>query len=178
MPDVAVDSPSPARLWPVGAVVVLAVAAAVFLVRLGDRAVTSEEMRWAEVVREMRASGDYLHPTINGHTYYDKPVGSYWLIVAASHLTGGVNETAARLPAALAGWLGVLFVMLLGRRLYDERTAVLAGAILATSFGRARSPDPGRSRPPAADDSRRWCERTVGPFSPECRGLSSPGPPC
>ena len=50
-------------------------------------------------------NGAFLHPTINGQTYYDKPVGSYWLIVAASYLTGDVDETAARLPAAAAGWL-------------------------------------------------------------------------
>ena len=114
---------------------VLAGAAALFLVQLGARGVVSEEMRWGEVAREMRASGDYFHPTINGRIYYDKPLGSYWLIVAASHLTGGVNETAARLPAAVAGWVGVLLVMLLGRRFYDTPTALLAGAILATSFG-------------------------------------------
>ena len=114
---------------------VLAGTAALFLVQLGARGVVSEEMRWGEVAREMRTSGDYFHPTINGRTYYDKPLGSYWLIVAASHLTGGVNETAARLPAAVAGWGGVLLVMLLGRRFYDAPTALLAGAILATSFG-------------------------------------------
>ncbi len=109
--------------------------AALFLTRLGDRALTSEEVRWATVAREMRASGDALHPTINGGAYPDKPVGSYWLVVAASYLTGGVDETAARLPAALAGVLGVWLLVGLARRLTDDGTALLAGAILATSFG-------------------------------------------
>lgn len=122
------------RFRSAGTCAVLAAAAVLFGANLGDRAVVSEELRWAEVAREMRASGDYLHPTINGHTYFDKPVGSYWPIVAASYLTGGVDETAARLPAAVAAWVGVLLTILLGRRLYDDRTAVLAGAILATSF--------------------------------------------
>ena len=117
------------------AAAVLATAAALFLARLGDRAVVSEEVRWAEVAREMRAAGDYLHPTLNGRTYYDKPVGSYWLIVLASRLTGGVDETAARLPAAVAGWAGVLLVVWLGRRLFDAPTGLLAGAVLATSYG-------------------------------------------
>lgn len=106
-----------------------------FLVRLGDRAVVSEEFRWAEIAREMRATGDYLHPTINGQTYYDKPVGSYWLIVAASYVTGGVNETAARLPAAISGVIGVGLVVVLARKFYEARVALLAGAILATCFG-------------------------------------------
>ena len=61
----------------------------------------------------MRLSGDYFHPTINGRTYFDKPVGSYWLIVAASLVTGQVDELAVRLPAAIAGIVGVGVVMLL-----------------------------------------------------------------
>jgi 4-amino-4-deoxy-L-arabinose transferase-like glycosyltransferase len=119
----------------IGAVGVLIASAALFFPRLGDRAVVSEEFRWAEVAREMRLTGDWFHPTINGRTYYDKPIGSYWLILVASFWTGEVDETTARLPAAISAWLGVLLVMLVAARLYDGRTAVLAGAILATSFG-------------------------------------------
>ena len=121
--------------FPVALTLLLLATAALFLTRLGDRALTSEEVRWATVAREMQASGDPVHPTINGGAYYDKPVGSYWLIVAASYLTGGVTETAARLPAALSGVLGVWLLVGLARRLTDDGTALLAGAILATSFG-------------------------------------------
>ena len=63
---------------------ILLASALLFLTRLGDRAVVSEEVRWAEVAREMHISGDYFHPTINGQLYYDKPVGSYWLILLAA----------------------------------------------------------------------------------------------
>ena len=126
---------TPRLPFPVALTLLLLATAALFLTRLGDRALTSEEVRWATVAREMRASGDPVHPTINGSAYYDKPVGSYWLIVAASGLTGGVTETAARLPAALAGVLGVGLLVGLARRLTDDGTALLAGAILATSFG-------------------------------------------
>src|SRR5262245_4989815 len=111
---------------------VLALAALLFLGRLGERALWSEEVRWAEIPREMQLNADYLHPTINGQTYYDKPLGSYWLVLAASWLRGGINETAARLPCALFGLLGVALVMLIARRLFDERTAILAGVILAS----------------------------------------------
>ncbi|MFL5331527.1 MAG: ArnT family glycosyltransferase [Gemmataceae bacterium] len=114
---------------------VLAIASILFLPRLGERGVVSEEFRWAEVAREMRLSGDYFHPTLNGQSYYDKPLGTYWLIVAASFFTGEVNETAVRLPPACAGLLAVFLVMSLARRIYDERTALWSGLILATSFG-------------------------------------------
>ena len=123
------------RAHRLGAPAILALTAALFGIGLGEREVVSEELRFAEVAREMRLTGDYLHPTINGRSYYDKPLGSYWLIVAASHLTGGVDEAAARLPAAVAGWLGVLLAMLLAARLYDTRTALFAGAVLATCYG-------------------------------------------
>lgn len=119
------------RLW---AVAVLALTAALFFSRLGARALWSSEFRWAEIAREMRLSSNYFWPTINGRVYYDKPLGSYWLVLAAAQVTGRVDETASRIPCAIAGLLGVAFLMLLARRLYDERTAVIAGFILATSF--------------------------------------------
>jgi 4-amino-4-deoxy-L-arabinose transferase-like glycosyltransferase len=123
-----------ARLESLPFLAVLVLAALLYFVRLGDRALWSEEVRWAEIAREMRLNDDYLWPTINGHTYYDKPLGSYWLVVAASWLRGGVDETAARLPCAVSGLLGVLLIMLVARRLFDDRSAILAGIILATSF--------------------------------------------
>ena len=113
----------------------LLIAGILFFARLGERGVVSEEVRWAEIAREMRETGDYFHPTINGRVYYDKPVVSYWLIVAVSYLTGSVDETAARFPAAAAGLLAVGLIIGLGRRLYGDGAGLLAGAILATNFG-------------------------------------------
>ncbi len=120
--------------WRAGAAAVLALAAAMFFSRLGARALWSSEFRWAEIAREMQLTSRYFWPTINGRVYFDKPLGSYWLVLAATWITGGLNETAARLPSAMAGLLAVLLLMLLGRRLYDDRVALLAGVVLATSF--------------------------------------------
>jgi len=113
---------------------VLILAAILFLARLGARALWSSEFRWAEIAREMIVTHNYFWPTINGHVYYDKPLGSYWLVIFSTPLTGGLNEAATRLPCAIAGILAVALLMLLVRRLYDARTAILAGVILATSF--------------------------------------------
>jgi 4-amino-4-deoxy-L-arabinose transferase-like glycosyltransferase len=113
---------------------VLILAAILFLVRLGARALWSSEFRWAEIAREMLATHNYFWPTINGHVYYDKPLGSYWLVIFSTPFTGGLDEAATRLPCAIAGIVAVAILMILVRRLYDARTAILAGVILATSF--------------------------------------------
>jgi 4-amino-4-deoxy-L-arabinose transferase-like glycosyltransferase len=113
---------------------ILGSAAVLFFARMGSRALWSSEFRWGEIAREMRVTSNYFWPTINGVVYYDKPLGSYWLVVLASFVTGGVNEIAARMPCAVAGLLGVALMMLMTRRLYDARSALLSGFILATSF--------------------------------------------
>ena len=113
---------------------VLIFAAILFFVRLGARALWSSEFRWAEIAREMLVTHNYFWPTINGHVYYDKPLGSYWLVIFSTPFTGGLNEAATRLPCAIAGLLAVAILMRLVRRLYDARTAILGGVILATSF--------------------------------------------
>ena len=113
---------------------VLILTAILFFARLGARALWSSEFRWAEIAREMIVTHNYFWPTINGHVYYDKPLGSYWLVIFSTPFTGGLNEAATRLPSAIAGMLAVCLLMLLTRRLYDARTAIISGVILATSF--------------------------------------------
>lgn len=128
-----VGNPRWERLLPV---LVLAGTAVLYFARLGDRALWSEEVRWAEIPREMIRTGDLFWPTINSHSYYDKPVGSYWLVLASAPLAGGVNELASRLPSAAAGVLAVGLLIALTRRFApDTRVAALAGAVLATSYG-------------------------------------------
>jgi len=113
---------------------VLILSAILFFARLGARALWSSEFRWAEIAREMLVTHNYFWPTINGRVYYDKPLGSYWLVIFSTPFTGGLNEAATRIPCAIAGVLAVAILMILVRRLYDARAAVLSGVILATSF--------------------------------------------
>jgi len=112
----------------------LGVAGLLFLPALGARAFQGGEYRWGEIVREMLASGNFFWPTIHGSVYFDKPLGSYWLVVAAASLLGGLDEAATRLPSALAGLLAVACLLGIARRLYDDRSAMLAGLVLASSY--------------------------------------------
>src|ERR1700692_3997477 len=120
--------------WRKIALVGLCLAAILFFARLGARALWASEFRWAEIAREMQLTSNYFWPTINGHPYYDKPLGTYWLVIASTWVTGGMNEAAARLPCAIAGMLAVTFLISIGRRLYDLKPGGVAACILATSF--------------------------------------------
>ena len=106
-----------------------------FFVGLGRPAISdSDEAFYAEAAREMVAGGDWVTPHYNGQYRFEKPVLYYWL-AALSYLGAGVSEFAARVPSAVAGLLLVLTTYACARRWYDEATALLAGAITATSFG-------------------------------------------
>jgi 4-amino-4-deoxy-L-arabinose transferase-like glycosyltransferase len=116
------------------ALAVLLLTAILYFVRLGARALWASEFRWAEIAREMLLTHNYFWPTINGRVYFDKPLGSYWLVLASVWITGGIDEATTRIPSAIAGILAVALLILLTRRLYGLRTGVVAGFILATSF--------------------------------------------
>jgi 4-amino-4-deoxy-L-arabinose transferase-like glycosyltransferase len=60
-----------------------------------------DEDRYAEIPREMLASGDWVVPHLNGIPYLEKPALGYWL-GAISIRAFGHNPFAVRLPAALS----------------------------------------------------------------------------
>jgi 4-amino-4-deoxy-L-arabinose transferase-like glycosyltransferase len=66
-----------------------------------------DEPRYAEAVREMRASGDWLVPRNYGELRVDKPPMIYWAQAASVALLGE-HEVTLRLPSALAAGLLVL----------------------------------------------------------------------
>jgi 4-amino-4-deoxy-L-arabinose transferase-like glycosyltransferase len=93
------------------------------------------EDRWAEIARNMLMFSDWFHPVINGEIYFDKPLLSYWLIVAAAKLTGTLNEFSVRLPSAFSGLLTLLFSYKIAERLFDRRMAWLSVWLMITSHG-------------------------------------------
>ena len=106
-----------------------------FLAGLGRPAIgDSDEAFYAEAGREMVASGDWLTPHYNYELRFQKPILFYWL-VAATYRVAGVGEAQARLWSALAGLGLALVTAAAGRRWRDPATGLLAGAIVATSFG-------------------------------------------
>jgi len=105
----------------------------IYLVPIGFRPmIVPDEVRYAEIPREMIATGDWIVPHLNGLDYFEKPVLGYW-INAVSMLTFGENPFAVRLPSAMAAGFSALMVALLMGVAARERTGgVLAALIFLT----------------------------------------------
>jgi 4-amino-4-deoxy-L-arabinose transferase-like glycosyltransferase len=91
-----------------------------------------DEGRYAEIPREMVASGDWLTPRLNGFKYFEKPPLQYWASAAAFKVFG-VSDWAARLWTGLAALAGVFMVLAAGNRLFTPPAGGFAAAILASS---------------------------------------------
>jgi 4-amino-4-deoxy-L-arabinose transferase-like glycosyltransferase len=106
-----------------------------FLVGLGRGAIAdADEAFYAEAAREMVESGDWITPFFNYEVRFQKPILYYWL-TAATYLVTGPTESGARLWSALSAVGLVLVTAACARRWLDEGVALLAGAIVATSYG-------------------------------------------
>ena len=66
-----------------------------------------DEGAFSEATREMLASGDWGHTTLNGADRFDKPILIYWF-QAASMAAFSVNVFAVRLPSAIAALMWCL----------------------------------------------------------------------
>jgi 4-amino-4-deoxy-L-arabinose transferase-like glycosyltransferase len=94
---------------------------------------TYHEAFVAQGAREILDSGNWGYPTIGGLPWLEKPPLPWWLVAALGHCTGGVNETVARLPSALAAMGLVLGVAILATRHYGPGIGLLTGVIQATT---------------------------------------------
>src|SRR6185436_1296133 len=80
----------------------------------------ADESRYAEIPREMVASGDWITPRLNGFKYFEKPPLQYWG-TAVFFETLGIRDWTSRLWAALLGFAGILLVLYAGGRLFGPR---------------------------------------------------------
>ena len=73
----------------------LALFAVAYLAPLGIRPLyETDEFRYAEIPREMLASGDWVVPRLDGMRYFEKPAFGYWL-TASSMAVFGQNPSAS-----------------------------------------------------------------------------------
>lgn len=91
-----------------------------------------DEPRYAGCAREMRASGDYIHPTFNAEPRYHKPILTYWLMQAGVWLAGD-NPFGNRLMSSLFGVGTCLLVWRLGRRMFGPWVGRIAALAMASA---------------------------------------------
>ena len=114
-------------------------AAVVWFVTPGLRhLVPSDEGRYAEIAREMFASGDWVTIRYNDLKYFEKPPLHFWM-TALAYEVFGVNEWSARLWIALSGAAGLLVTAWAAARWYGARVGWLTALVLlatpAWNFG-------------------------------------------
>lgn len=93
---------------------------------------TPNESFYAEAVREMFESGNFLEIFYNYEPRYNKPPLTYWLIAASSSIFG-LNEFGIRLPIVLLGIGSIWFTYLIGKRLYGDKGGLYAMVMMAFS---------------------------------------------
>ncbi|WP_440967155.1 glycosyltransferase family 39 protein [Massilia sp. GER05] len=112
----------------------LIVFAAVLLYALGARTlVPPDEGRYAEMAREMFASGDWITTRLNGIKYFEKPPLQTWMN-ALSFTLFGLGDWQARLWTGLCGLLGVVLTGVAGTRVFGARIGFYAALVLGSSF--------------------------------------------
>lgn len=109
-------------------------AAVIWFALLGYRdLIEPDEGRYAEIPREMVASGDWVTPRLNGFKYFEKPALQYWGTAVGFELFGLSNATARLWPAVL-GFLGALWAGYVGLRLYGKTAGFYAGLMTLSSL--------------------------------------------
>lgn len=92
----------------------------------------NNEGLYASVARDMLASHSWIVPTLDGVPYLEKPPMLYW-VTAISYALFGVSEVSSR-AAPVVGLLLVLSaVYWFARREWEERTALAAACLVASS---------------------------------------------
>ncbi len=109
---------------------------AVVLIWFGNieyrKLIKPDEGRYAEIPREMVATGDWTTPRLNGLKYFEKPALQYWA-TAVAYEVFGEHQWTSRLWTALTGFAGILLVWFVGMRLFGREAGLYAALLLGSS---------------------------------------------
>ena len=115
------------------ALILLLVSVFVLLYRVGEVSLHDwDEGIYATIAAEMAERGDWLHMTLMGQPWLEKPLLPFWLN-AISFKLFGFTEFAVRFFPALAGIGSVLLLYGIGRRLFSWYVGFWAALLFALS---------------------------------------------
>ena len=95
--------------------------------------INPDEGRYAEIPREMLASGNFITPHLNGVEYFEKPALQYWVTAFFMYIFGE-NEFSVRLFPALCALGQIATTAYLAKKMFNRTTAFIASIILGSSF--------------------------------------------
>ena len=93
--------------------------------------VPTDEGRYAEMAREMLATGDWITTRLNGIKYFEKPPLQIWMTALAFKFFG-LGEWQARLWTGVCGFAGIVFTGIAGTRVFGRDTGITAVLVLAS----------------------------------------------
>ena len=116
--------------WGWGLVVLVLAVLAAWFGALGLRELLpADEGRYAQMAREMAASGDWVTIRYNGLKYFEKPPFHLWMSAMAFDLFG-VGVWQARLWVAVSGLLGVAVMALACARWWGGQTGLACALVM------------------------------------------------
>lgn len=121
-------SPRAALSWLAWAALAMVWFAATYFVPLFE----PDEGRYAEIPREMVASGDWITPRLDGLKYFEKPPLQYWA-TAALYEVFGLNEWTARAWPVALSFLCLIMCVAWAQRVFGRDAALGVLVFLGTS---------------------------------------------
>ena len=105
-----------------------------YVLPLGVRPlVVPDESRYAEIPREMIASGDWIVPRLNGLRYFEKPPLGYWVTAICMQLWGETRSAVRLPPAVAAGFNALVLAWFVFKPTQNKMLTFLSAAVLLTS---------------------------------------------
>ena len=93
-----------------------------------------DETRYADMAKEMFHTKDFLTLYLNGEFFFEKPPLYFWLECCSFKLTQTISELTIRMPIVLLSLLPVVFLVLLCRKVKNDKFAIISSATLFTSL--------------------------------------------
>ena len=94
--------------------------------------IPTDEGRYAQIAREMLATGDWVVIRYNGYQYFEKPPLHIWATAVIFQIFG-LGEWQARLWSGLTSFVGILMVGFTAFKIAGFRGGYLASLMLAAS---------------------------------------------